>query len=75
MDRFVDSIISSGPVAALLLYLFISERKERMELQNKYIHILTSYATIGESTRDALKELREKIGVIERKLPSRNQEG
>jgi len=61
VSQIVSSLIGSGPVALVLFYWVQSERKERRELQKVLLAMLEKTASLGETTRDALKDLRSEV--------------
>jgi hypothetical protein len=61
VGQIVSSLIGSGPVALVLFYWVQAERKERRELQTVLLAMLEKTASLGETTRDALKDLRSEL--------------
>ena len=64
LNAILASAIGSGPVAGVLVYWVVSERKERRDLQAKLIQMLETYAGTGEATLGELRSIRGAIRKI-----------
>lgn len=53
---------ASAPIIGLLLYLLISERKERQEMQKDNVEMLKEYATLAASLKSLLERIVAKVG-------------
>lgn len=61
VERILEALVGSGPVAIVLLYWVWSERHERVELQNKLIEVLEASAQVGEATGAELVNIRRAL--------------